>query len=110
MYILSLFALWIMPPVPLVAQIMTLVISAIFIIAVFWKWFSGKLTELLKGPFNAFYWMVFWIVYIIGWLKGLSSVSGESPAFPLVVLLGIIWFLIITLIYFKAVWQTEKRK
>ena len=79
-------------------------------VAVFWKWLAGKLDNFFTGQLQSIYWMIFWLVYIVGWSKGLSSVPVGSFAFRLVLWLGLGWFLIIGIVYLKTFWQVGKRE
>ncbi len=115
--LLLLFALWLVPPIPAIPVsvstslgIIALAISLIFIVAVFCRWLANKLEDFLKGQFQYMYWLIFWLAYIIGFLRGLSSVSVENIAYPYVSWLGLIWFFVIVIIYFRAIGQTGKRK
>ncbi len=115
--LLLLFALWLVPPIPAIPVsvstslgIIALAVSLIFIVAVFCRWLASKLEDFLKGQFQYMYWLIFWLAYIIGFLRGLSSVSVENIAYPYVSWLGLIWFFVIVIIYFRAIGQTGKRK
>jgi hypothetical protein len=104
-------ALWLFPPISasgyVVLGYISLAISIIFMIAVFWKWIAVKLTEFLEGQFQYLYWVIFWTVYIIGWMKGISNIPSQEIAWPFLV--GFAWFIIIGIILLRSSWQTGRR-
>ena len=115
--LLLLFILWLIPPIPAVPAcvfttlgIIALLTSLAFMVAVFCKWLAGKLENFLERQFQHTYWLIFWLVYILGWLKGLSSIPAEGFAFKIVFWIGVAWFFVIPIFYLRAAWQTGKRK
>jgi membrane-associated HD superfamily phosphohydrolase len=110
-FLLLSLAFWLLPPIPAssygILGKIALGISAIFMLAVFWKWFSVKLTEIIEGQFQYIYWVIFWVVYIIGFLKGLSNIPKTEIIWPFFI--GYAWFIIIGIILLKTAWQTGKR-
>jgi len=117
--LLLLFMLWLMPPIPAAAVpacvfktlgIVALLTSLVFMVAVFWKWLADKVENFLEGQFQYTYWLIFWFVYIIGWLKGLTSIPTEGLVFEIVSLVGFAWFLVIPIIMWRATLQTGKHK
>jgi hypothetical protein len=110
LFLLLLFSLWILPPFSIsiykMAGQASFAISAIFLIAVFFKWFSIKLTEFLEGQFQFVYWVVFWIVYVIGWLNGMLRISNGNITWLFII--GYLWFIVIGIIMLKSAWQTRK--
>jgi hypothetical protein len=90
-----------------VLGVITLAISAFFMIAIFWKWLATKL-ENIKARFEATYWMLVYIVYNIGWMKGLTSFPGDELNFHMVFWFGFPWFLIFTFLLLKASLQTGR--
>ncbi len=108
------FALWLTPAIPVkgytILGIFTLGISLLFMIAVFCRWLACKLDDCLKSQFRPVYWIIFLLVYIFGFLRGLSSIPVENIAYRYANWLGLIWFVVIVIIMYKAAWQVEKRK
>jgi len=104
--LLLLFVLWLIPPIPVwfftALGIIGLLTSLAFMVAVFWKGLARKLGDFLEGQFQFAYWVIFWLVYITGWLKGLSSIPTGGLAFPIVFWIGFAWFLVIMIIILKA--------
>jgi hypothetical protein len=84
-------------------------VSVVFIVAVFWKWLAKSVTNIIDGRFQVFYWIVFWLVYVIGWLKGLSGIPPQSVTFPFAFYIGFIWFLIIAIIMLKSTGQIRRK-
>ena len=103
---LLLFVLWLIPPIPVwfftALGIIGLLTSLAFMVAVFWKRLASKLENLLEGESQFAYWVIFWLVYIAGWLKGLSSIPTGGFAFPIVFWIGFAWFFVIMIIMLKA--------
>ena len=115
--LLLLFILWLIPPIPAVPVYfftalgtIALLTSLAFMVAVFWKRLASKLENFLEGQFQYTYWIIFWLVYILGWLKGLSGIPTDGFVFRIVYWIGFAWFFVIPIIMFKAAWQTGKRK
>jgi hypothetical protein len=106
--LILLFALWIIPLMPLVAQAITLTISAIFIIAVFCKWLANTIEKLIENKLKSQYWLTFLFVYTIGWLRGFTSIPPNSFASNSIFIFGAIWFIVIVLIYFKSLGYLDK--
>jgi uncharacterized membrane protein YhaH (DUF805 family) len=90
-----------------------IVFSAICIVATFWKWLADHLRPLLdrdtQGSWSTFivrypYWLVFWMVYTIGWLKALPVIMdlANKPGVYAVFYVGFLWFLIIPAIWFMG--------
>jgi len=83
--------------------IIALTASIAFMIAIPWKQLGVKLKNFLEqrpiSRWQAFikwlYWVVFWIVYIAGWLQGLSNIPGGEFTFQVVFWIGFIWFCVI---------------
>ena len=83
--------------------IIALALSISFMVAVFWKQLAarmeGVLEERARSRWQAFiqylYFVVFWLVYTVGWLKGLSAIPAERFIFGVVFWFGFIWFLVI---------------
>lgn len=113
LFLLLLFVLWLIPPIPVYIYtalgIIAILISLAFMVAVFYKRLADKLEEFLKSQFSFIYGVIFWTVFSIGFAKGLSSVPVESFTFPIASCIGFIWFLIIGIIFLRAVWQPRKR-
>jgi hypothetical protein len=104
-FFLLLFALWIVPTIPMIAQIMTLTISILFMMAVFFKPLANNVQELLENQLRTQYWLVFLCVYLFGWIRGLVSIPGKAIMAYLVFIFGAIWFFVIALITF---WNPRK--
>jgi len=112
--LLLLFVLWLIPPIPVfsftILGKIAVLASIAFMVAVFWDWLASKLKNFLEGQFQSSYWTIFCLVYICGWLKGLSSVPTDGFAFHIAYWIGFVWFSIITIIMLRAAWQTGRRK
>jgi len=108
------FVLWLIPPVPVwfftALGMVGLLTSLAFMVAVFWKRLAIKLRGFLEGESQFAYWVIFWLVYITGWLKGLASIPIGGFAFPIVFWIGFAWFFAIMIAMLKDTWQTGKRK
>lgn len=116
-FLLLLFILWLIPPVPAAPiyfftalGIITLMASLAFMVAVFCKRLASKLENFLEGQLRYTYWVIFWLVYILGWLKGLSSVPTDEFAFRVVYWIGFAWFFVIPIIMLRAICQTGNHK
>lgn len=112
--LLLLFVLWLIPPIPVwwfftALGIIGLLTSVAFMVAVFREGLAKKLKDFFEGQPLA-YWVIFWLVYIFGWLKGLSSILTDGLAFPIVFWIGVAWFFAIMIAMLKDTWQTGKRK
>jgi hypothetical protein len=107
---LILFALWLLPTLTEVGSMFlgkfACAVSGVFIIAVFWKWLSEKLFEFIDGPLQYGYWAVFWMVFSIGWLKGMNTIASTDSSWPFII--GYIWFFIIGIILLKSAWKIKK--
>jgi hypothetical protein len=113
-FLLLLFVLWLIPSIPVwwfftALGIIGLLTSVAFMVAVFWEGLAKKLKDFFKGQPLA-YWVIFWLVYIFGWLKGLSIIPTDRFAFPIVFWIGVAWFFAIMIAMLKDIWQTGKRK
>lgn len=97
--------------------IVAVLTSLLFMVAQFRKQLATRIEKFLEerprsrwqGGIKWLYWVIFWLVYTVGWLKGLSSVPVESFAFPLVFYIGFVWVLIIGIVFLRAAWQSGKR-
>lgn len=107
---LVLFALWIIPVMPKVAQIITIIISAIFIIAVFIRTLGNNLDKLLDNQLKPLYWFIFLFAYTVGWIRGFSGIPANSFASNSIFVFGSVWFIVIVWIYFKSFGQVDKNK
>ncbi len=96
--------------------IVAIIISLAFMLAIFWARLAEILRNLLKEsePRNwrsnilYLYFVMFWLVYTVGWLKGLSSIPAEKFVFHLVFWFGFVWFFIIPIAWFKVILQRRK--
>jgi O-antigen/teichoic acid export membrane protein len=104
--LLLLFVLWLMPPIPVwfftALGIIGLLTSLAFMIAVFLKRLARKLEDFLEGPFQFAYWVIFWLVYIISWVKGMLSIPTDGLALPIAFWVGFAWFFVIMIITLEA--------
>ena len=90
--------------------------SISLMIAIFWKHLWVRLKSFLEkrpkprwqGFIQWLYWVVFWIVYIAGWLQGLSSIPTGEVTFKVVFWIGFIWFWIIPMVWFNIVLSERK--
>lgn len=118
-FILVLFflfsVLWLTPPLTsksfIIVGAIFLVVSAVFIFAVFVKPLADKFEEFIERQFKPQYWMVFLLVNYVGWLKGMSSIPEGVCTFvvELVGWLGFAWILVIMFMMFRSVAQSGKR-
>ena len=96
----------------MVLGLISLTISVIFILSVFIKWLGERIGNLLRGPLACLYWVVFWFAYIISFLTCIASVisfSAEAYIVLPVFYIGLIWFLIITVLMFRAIGRSARR-
>ena len=113
--LLLFFVLWLIssvsPPVFFftVLGIIGLLISLAFMVAVFYEGLAKILTVFVEERFKFIYWMVFLVVYSVGWIKGLSSVPADTCAFNLAEWIGFVLFCIIGFIYSRAAVQAGKQ-
>jgi len=112
--LLALFMFWMVQSVPLprieyfqLLAVVILFLSLLFIVAIFCSRLANVLEYLLER-YKHLYWMVAYIVYAIGWIKGLSTLPANGLYFQLVSLLGVPWFFAFTFLLLKASWQTGK--
>jgi hypothetical protein len=108
--LLALFMLWLMPPsngLFTVSGIIAILISLPFMVAVFWKRWAGKVKNFLEGQFQYPYWLIFWVVYMVTWGKGLLS-TPQGLAFKLAFWVGVVWFCVITIIMFRSTQQPSR--
>ena len=97
--------------------LIALILSLIFMVAIFYKPLAGRLESLLTGMPKSYwhsfigwlYWVIVWLVYSVGWLKGLSSISADKPTFHVAFWVGFLWFLVIGFIWVKLVFQKRKK-
>jgi hypothetical protein len=113
--LLLFFVLWLissMPPLPVSfftgLGIVALLISLAFMVAVFCKGLANILTKFVEGQLKSTYWIVFLIVYSVGWIKGVSNVPADTCAFNLAWWIGFVLFWIIVFIYLRATRQAGK--
>lgn len=107
--ILFLFTLWLSLDLSKILGVMALVASVVMFIAVFPKWLAKKLVNFVEVQLKPVYWMVFLFVYTIGWLRGFSGIPSNSFASNLVFYIGLVWFLIIAIIFWKSAWESGKK-
>ena len=97
--------------------ILAILLSLLFVIVAFRKQLATKLEKFLEGMptfsyfkwiLTVFIWTAFWIVYVLGWLKGMTSISNEGWTFVVLFLLGFAWLIIITILWFKIIIQFKK--
>ena len=96
--------------------IIALTVSVSFMIAIFWKWLAVRLENFLEVrppshwqySIQYLYWVVFWLVYTVGWLKGLSSIPAQGSTFEIAFWFGFVWFLIIPIAWFRVLLQQRK--
>lgn len=87
------------------------VISLFFVIAGFWERWSNILEEYILNKLSYLLFIIYWLSYIMGYLKGVGSlVSNAQPTWLVepAFFLGFILFLIIPVHYFK--WLLSQRK
>lgn len=113
--LLTYFILWI-PTIPvslfIILGIIAILTSLIFMVAVFCKRIACKLKSFLIGQARLIYWTVFWGVYTIGWLKGMSTIPADTNillklVFLLAFFIGLLWFFVIGTIYLNASLQRK---
>jgi hypothetical protein len=77
-------------------------------VAVFCERWACKLDNFVKQS-QFIYWIIFWFVYSIGWLKGFLSVPAGSLASNLVFYIGFVWFIIIAIILLRSPGQARSQ-
>jgi peptidoglycan/LPS O-acetylase OafA/YrhL len=112
--LLILFIIWLLPPIPplpvgsfTVLGIIALIASLLFVAAIFWKRWAGRLEDFLGGQQYS-YWLIYWVVYIFSWLKGLFSIPAEAFTFTIAGCVGVVWFVAITIITFRSTRQSSR--
>ncbi len=103
------------PSLPLwvftISGAIALAISFVFMVAVFYRWLGNQLKKLLKKQLKVLYWVIFFIVSSISSLRALSLVPKENDVFPFALVLVLIWFFVITFVFFWIiVSDTVKKK
>lgn len=99
--------------------VVAIVMSVLFMIAVFQKRLAAKLEKFLEerprsrwqGGIQWLFWVVLLFVYMVGWLKGFSSIPVEGFAYWVAVCIGFVWFCIfciIPIVWFKVIFQRRK--
>jgi hypothetical protein len=93
--------------------VVAIVLSLFFIIASFRKTWRERVEEFIntKAYYPSF--VIFWIVYILGYVKGISSVISISPPTWVVLLAfyyGFILFLLIPIMYFIGLSELKGKK
>ena len=80
----------------------TLILAIVFLIAVF----NNRLADMMKGfierPSGFIYWMYFLSVYTIAWLEAVKLIDPNEFTFYLVVYIGVIFFIIIFVMFIKS--------
>jgi hypothetical protein len=105
------FILWLLNTIPIcffevllmILGVMALLLSPVFIVAVFCRRFADALNSYLKGQFHYLYWAIFLLVSLSGWLTGLSNIidmgeKGFGAIGWIVYSVGFAWFLVISFI------------
>jgi len=82
---------------------LTVLLSIILFLATFNKRLADIMNNLIEGPSGFIYWTYFLCVYVLTWAKGLTLVPQDEFTFYLIVYLGIVWFVIITIIWLKSI-------
>ena len=84
---------------------LTGLLSIILLLAAFNNRLAGIISKLIEGPSSFIYWTYFFCVYVLTWTKGLTLVHQEKLTFYLVVYLGIVLFVIITVIWLSRIYK-----
>ncbi|MFC2066797.1 hypothetical protein ACFLUO_07090 [Chloroflexota bacterium] len=101
-----------------VLGLIAIILSLIFSVAIFYESLAVRLERFLEGMPRSYVqgvikylycWLIFWLVYIVGWLKGLSGIPADSAAFHVAFWIGFIWFLVIGFAWFKGISWRRKR-
>lgn len=80
-------------------------LSAILLIAAFSKRLADITSKLIDGPSGFVYWTYFFCVYVLTWIKGLTLTHQDKFTFYLVAYLGIVWFIIIAVIWLSRIYK-----
>jgi hypothetical protein len=112
--VLLLFILWLIPPIPTMhvwvfkgLGIVTFLASLVFMVAIFYQRWADKLHNYLKDQ-QYTYWVIFWVVYTVSWLKGLISIPPETFIFKMVFYVGFVWFLVIGFVMLRTSWHDRR--
>jgi hypothetical protein len=81
------------------------ILSALFILAVIFKWLSVLFIRIIEGKYQIYYWIIFWIVFVIGWLKGVATIPPGGMGSVIALIVGYVWFFVIAVIMLKSAWQ-----
>jgi len=107
-----LFVLWLIPPLPVCVYtalgIFAVLISLVFIVAVFCERLASKLEKILTSQFSYIYWVIFLTVFLIGFAQGLSHIPLEGFGYWVAFCVGFVWFLFIPFAWFKFIFQRGK--
>ena len=93
--------------------IISLIVSISLMVVTFQKGASIALKRLLEeGPkprwqafIQLFYFVVFWLVYISGWITGLSNMAANSFEFQIAFWVGFVWFIIIPIAIIRQIYS-----
>ena len=99
--------------------IIAVVVAFSLVVTMFWKQLRVKLRSLLQRVLKSWWqsisrllkwlhWVVFWLVYIAGWLQGLSRIPAEGVNFEIAFWIGFVWFWIIPIVWFKIIVSERK--
>jgi hypothetical protein len=93
--------------------VFAVIVSLVFIIASFRKKWSDRIEEYVSS--KAYYpsFVIFWLVYLIGFLNGVGHVVSISPptwVVGIVFYFGFFLFLIIPFMYFKGFSEITRKK
>ena len=81
----------------------TLILTIVFLIAVF----NNRLADVMKGfiekPSGFIYWAYFLGVYTVTWLDSVELINPNEFTFYLVVYIGVIFFIIIFVMFIKSI-------
>lgn len=107
---ISLLTVWLAPSVNFlfttISGLIILLTSIAFMAAIFLKWLAVKLNWFLHGRGRSIYWLIFWIVSTISWLKGISGIPTaiyfHDVILNLASMVCVLWFFVIGFIYLNA--------
>ncbi len=88
------------------------VVSLCLVISAFWGKWSNNIEEFVIEKIHYLLFVIYWIVYIMGYLKGINAVISNSPPAWVVYLVfypGFILFLLIPVLYVKWLFELKGR-
>ena len=88
--------------------VITLAISVIFLLAAYSEKTAEIIYNLIQSSASFLYWLVFGIVYLLTFVKGLAAIQQNVPI-SFFLLIGCVYFLIITIIFVNSLIKSIRK-